>query len=298
VAVPLIKADRVAVERRPRGGAPRRVLTDIALEASAGELVLVLGRPGSGKTTLLEALAGLLPLNSGTVFVSSRGAETLTWGAGMPPREVRERVGLLFQFPERQLVGRTAREDVLWGDATSSREVFAARELRRAGLQEGLWDVPVGRLSRGEKRRVALAGLLARRPKVLLLDEPAVGLDTEGQALVGKEIAIYREGGGAVVLATHWPEAALPLADRVICLEGGRLLYSGDSAGLLEASRQNPLVRGLLPFSWRLRRALESGDDLPAGMASCRDAVLGALTELVAPPPPDQRSPVTRNKDS
>jgi len=287
------------VERRPRGSAPRTALAGIDLEAGPGELVLVLGRPGAGKTTLLEALAGLLPLQEGDVTLSGGDRGSCRWGGGVSaPGGVRDYVGLLFQFPERQFVGRTAREDLLWGDPARGGGTHAAAALERAGLPERLLDLPLARLSRGEKRRVALAEVLARRPRVLLLDEPAVGLDPEGQALVWEEVAAYRRRGGAVVLATHWPDSALPQADRVLCLEEGRPLFRGAPAALLEAAWATPALRGLLPFAWRLRIALESGADLPAGLAACRDAALLALAEIAPGVGSDQRSSATRSRDS
>jgi len=274
-------------------------LVGVSLEARPGELVLILGRPGAGKTTLLEVLAGLLPLSRGSIDLSGGDRGVCHWGAGQTvPGLVRELVGLLFQFPERQLVGRTAREDLLWGDLARDGGSDAAPALERATLPERLWDLPIARLSRGEKRRVALAGVLARCPQVLLLDEPAVGLDAEGQALVWEEVGSYRQRGGAVLLATHWPDTALPQADRVLCLEGGHPRFSGVPAGLPEAAREDPVLRGLLPFSWRLRLALESGETLPAGIAACRDDALAALAEIAASVRADQRSCATLSKDS
>jgi len=298
LAGPVIHAEDLWVERTSRGRKPVVVLSGASLAAGPGELVLVLGRPGAGKTTLLEALAGLLPLTRGSVVVHRQEGGAVRPGEGSPPRALRESVGMLFQFPERQFVGRTAREDVLWGDRTPGREGRAAEELARTGLPEGLWDLPLARLSRGEKRRVALAGLLARAPRVLLLDEPTVGLDPGGQALVWEEISAYRERGGAIVFATHWADRPLAAADRVLCLEAGRQRFWGTPADLGGAAREDAALSGLLPFAWRLRLRLESAESLPARLAACRDAFLGALASLTVPPPPAQPPPAARSSES
>ncbi|MBE0618774.1 MAG: AAA family ATPase, partial [Proteobacteria bacterium] len=130
---------------------------------------------------------------------------------------------------------------------------------------ERVWALPVDRLSRGEKRRVALAGVLARRPEMLLLDEPSVGLDPEGQALVWKEVASFRARGGAVLVATHWPEPALAEASEVLCLDRGRPAFRGSPAQLVGAASASLELRELLPFSWRLAAALDAQPDHVAG---------------------------------
>lgn len=241
-------------------------VAEVSCAAAPGDLLLILGRPGAGKTTLLECLAGLLPLSGGRVQVrGARGA--CSWGAEEEaPSAVRRSVGLLFQYPERQLVGRTPLEDVAWGLGGADNANLAREGLRLAAVPERAWAAPVEQLSRGEKRRVALAGVLARRPEVLLLDEPSVGLDPEGQALVWEEVAAFRADGGAVLVATHWPEPALLVATGVLCLDQGRQVFQGPPGHLLDAAARDRRLGGLLPFSWRLAVALEDrGGPLPGG---------------------------------
>ncbi len=252
--------------RRPRGGAAVEAVAEVSCSVGPGELLLILGRPGAGKTTFLECLAGLLPLSGGRVQV--RGARgTCSWGAAEEaPPAARRSVGLLFQYPERQLVGRTPLEDVGWGLGGADSAYLAREGLRLAAVPERAWTAPVEQLSRGEKRRVALAGVLARRPEVLLLDEPSVGLDPGGQALVWEEVAAFRAGGGAVLVATHWPEPALLVATGVLCLDEGRQVFQGPPEHLLDAAARDRRLRGLLPFSWRLAAALEEPvNPLPGG---------------------------------
>lgn len=257
----MIGAQDLRVERAAPGRDAVCSLRGVSLALEPGHLGLVLGRSGAGKTTLLEVLAGLVGVSAGAVTFSLPSGRWC-WGPGEPaPPEARRRICLLFQYPERQLFGATALEDVAWG---AGAEEAAERSLARVELRPELWRAPLRRLSRGEKRRVALAGVLAREPEALLLDEPAVGLDPEGQALLWREVEAYRrERGAAVLVATHWPEPLLGRAQDVLCLEAGAPVFAGPVAGLPEAARREPDIAGLLPFAWRLRLALEAGSSPP-----------------------------------
>ena len=244
----------------------RAAIRGVDVHLQPGQLLLVLGRPGAGKTTLLECIAGLLAPDEGEV----------QWGKGTTARSA-ARPGILLQCPERQLVGNSPLEDVAWGLGPDGKAREAAAEaLTRVGLPPVLWNDRLARLSRGEKRRVALAGVLARRPSVLLLDEPAVGLDPEGAARLWSEVRGYQsEIGAGVVVATHWSDSLLGAADRVLCLERGEVSFVGSVAALLEQARVSPVLRGLLPLFERLRMAVlgEAGEaaGTPAWVLSARE---------------------------
>lgn len=244
---------------------PVQALEGVELRVEPGDCVLLLGRSGAGKTTLLEALLGLVPLAGGAVTVRLGGRHCTWSGAQEVPRWVRSGIGMLFQFAERQIFGRTAVEDVLWGlEGKPERGLHA---LERVGIRGDLRGAPLQRLSRGEKRRVALAGVLAREPAVLLLDEPHVGLDAQARAILWEEVTRYREErGAAVVVATHWPEPFLPTATRVLCLTGGKTAYYGPPAGFRRAAeRDDAALAELLPFGDRLLLALETRESPPPG---------------------------------
>lgn len=300
----MIRGEGLGVRRANRAGAWVTALEDVTVTVGSGELLVVLGRPGSGKTTLLECLAGLLPLYRGRVEIWDGEGPRRSWTSGRaPPREVGRTVGLLFQYPERQLVGRTPLEDVAWGmgGRAPGGQVNGAdaahQALARAAVPEPLWEAPVAHLSRGEKRRVALAGLLARRPKVLLLDEPSVGLDPHGQHLVWEEVAGFRAEGGAVVVATHWPEPLLPLATQVLCLSAGRPLLCGVPAELLGAAGPDPALRALLPWSWRLAAKLKTQGTLPAAAEVWGDVLRKWLRdEEGLPAPSGQPAEMARSR--
>lgn len=211
------------------------VLDDVSLSVSPGELVVVLGPTGSGKTTLLRAAAGLLPVAGGTVEVDGRPAG----GRG----SVRGAVGLVFQRPESQFFSLTVEDDCAFGPRNLGRNTIESLSDARSALAAvGLDPAVFGprepwSLSGGEARRAALAGVLAMRPRYLLLDEPTAGLDAAGRDAVYAAVAAARRGAGVVVV-THDPEVFLGAADRVLVLAEGRSVFAGDVPSLLESLEQ------------------------------------------------------------
>ena len=242
----MIRARDVSVVREGPGRPPVRALRGVSVAVGGREVLAVLGPTGSGKTTLIEALAGLCPLSGGRVETARA-----SWGAGeVPPADVRRGIGTLFQMPERQLFGATALEDVSWGLGPGGRE-RAGRALERVGVGRDLWGMPLAVLSRGERRRVALAVALVREPRVLLLDEPLAGLDPGGQKLLWEELEGFVAGqGGAVVITSHWPEEVLPRAHRVLCLDRGEARFVGTPGEFLAAARRRAELARLLPRVW------------------------------------------------
>jgi energy-coupling factor transport system ATP-binding protein len=207
-------------------------LRDVSLTLSSGELVVVLGSTGAGKTTLLRAAAGLLPVSRGSVEVDGLPA------AGAKAR--RGAVGLVFQRPESQFFSLSVEDDCAFGPRNMGRTPGEAADDARAALDAvGLEPAVFGprepwSLSGGEARRAAIAGVLAMRPRYLLLDEPTAGLDAAGRQAVCAAIESARADAGVLVV-THDPEAFLGRADRVQVLRDGRTVFGGDVPGLLEA---------------------------------------------------------------
>src|SRR5690349_12441805 len=190
----------------------------VDLRVAHGERVLLLGPSGAGKSTLLAALAGLLPEDSGE-------AEGTVEIDGLDPRKARERVGIVFQDPETQLVMSRSGDDVAFG--LENRGVPAAEiwprvdeALHRVGFGYGR-DRPTAALSGGEQQRLALAGTLALRPGLLLLDEPTANLDPAGAALIRAAVARALGDDTTLIIVEHRVAEALPLVDRVIVLEPG-----------------------------------------------------------------------------
>ena len=194
------------------GRFPALAGADFAVDS--GEVVLVRGPNGAGKSTMLHLCAGLLPLSEG------RG-EVLGSDLGSDRAAVRRRVGLLGH--DTALYGElSAVENLdLWARASRVDAVGVPGALRRLGVPERLWAFPSARLSAGQRRRVALAAIVVRRPELWLLDEPHAGLDSEGRELVSGLMSKAAAAGAAVVLASHEPGPADDLATRTVTMAGG-----------------------------------------------------------------------------
>ena len=206
-------------------------LDGVSLTISQGDLVVVLGPTGAGKTTLLRAAAGLLPLSRGSVEVDGLPAS----GRG----SARGAVGLVFQRPEAQFFSLSVEDDCAFGPRNLGRSPGDAQGDAREALAAVGLDPPTfgprepWSLSGGEARRAALAGVLAMRPRYLLLDEPTAGLDAAGRVAVCAAIEEARARAGVLVV-THDAESFLGSADRVLVLRDGRTVFDGDVDALLE----------------------------------------------------------------
>jgi len=196
-------------------------LAGVDLSVGTGEVVLVLGANGAGKTSLLRACAGLLPVTSGEAWV-------LGVDLTADHTAVRRHVGLLgHAAPLYDEL--SAAENVRFAvRALGLPAAAGAAALDRLGLVGRLRTTPTGRLSAGQRRRVALAALVARRPALWLLDEPHAGLDAPARQLLGDLISEAVADGAAVVLSSHEPELAVPLSDRVVTMSGGRITSTTD----------------------------------------------------------------------
>lgn len=220
-------------------GTPRAIVAvdRVSLRIADGEAVGIVGPTGSGKSTLVQHFNGLLRPTSGRVLVDGRDL----WGredGGKPNlRAVRQKVGLIFQFPEQQLFEETVFADVAFGPRNLGLPESEVRErvveaLGQVGLggdeAESLCRRSPFGLSGGQMRRVAIAGVLAMRPRTLVLDEPTAGLDPRGrQGLLEALERLHREGGLTLVVVSHNMEDLARLAERIIVLERGRVVEDG-----------------------------------------------------------------------
>jgi heme ABC exporter ATP-binding subunit CcmA len=197
-------------------------LAGVDLSVESGEVVLVVGANGAGKTSLLRVCAGLLPVTSG---------QALVLGVDLTEDHtaVRRHVGLLgHAAPLYDEL--SAAENVRFSVRALGLPASAGEQaLERLGLVGRLRTTPAGRLSAGQRRRVALAALVARRPALWLLDEPHAGLDTPARSLLAELIGEAIADGAAVLLSSHEPEYSVPLADRVVVMGGGRI--TGEEGG-------------------------------------------------------------------
>lgn len=257
-------------------------LHGVTLEVRTGELVAILGPTGSGKSTLIQHFNGLLRPSSGEVRVAGEDL----WAPGADRRRVRQQIGLLFQFPEYQLFEETVRRDVAFGPKNLGLgEGEVAERVEEALRQVGLDPARFGErspftLSGGEMRRVALAGVLAMRPRALVLDEPTAGLDPRGKEELLDRVAALHRQGLTVVLVTHSMDEAARLAGRLIVMEAGRVLLDGPPRAVFARDAEMARIGLDLPQAARLvrllrRRGIPVGEALTIGEA--RQAIVSAL---------------------
>ena len=203
---------------------------DISVAIEQGEFVGVIGHTGSGKSTLIQHLNGLLKQTSGEVFINGRNI----WDKDVNIRNIRFETGLVFQYSEYQLFEETVYKDIAFGPKNMGlSEEETDRCVRKAAKQMGLDEKLLERspfdLSGGQKRRVALAGVIAMEPKILILDEPAAGLDPAGRDKVLEEISNYhKDSGTTILLVSHSMEDIVKYADKVLVMNKGRLFCYED----------------------------------------------------------------------
>ncbi len=233
------------------------VLKDINLEITDGEFIAIVGPSGSGKTTLLQHFTGLLRPHSGSIYVDGYDI----WAKGYPMAELRQRIGLVFQFPESQLFEQTVFQDIAFAPIMQglSREEVQRRVISSLDLvglaEEQIQQRSPHQLSQGEKRRVAIAGILAMDPEMLVLDEPTAGLDPLGARTIVRLLNQLHSNGKTIVLITHHLDLVFQLVHRIIILNQGEILYDGgamnifDNSNLLElAGLEKPRVLRLFHY--------------------------------------------------
>ena len=205
----------------------KKALDDISLTIRSGEFIGIIGHTGSGKSTLIQHLNGLNRASSGQIFIDGKKI----YEDGYPMRQLRFRVGLVFQYPEYQIFETTVLKDICFGPKNQglSEEEAGGRAraaMRMVGLDESYENKSPFELSGGQKRRVAIAGILAMNPEVLVLDEPTAGLDPKGRDdILGVLKQLHRESGITVVLVSHSMEDVADYASRIIVLDKGKVLY-------------------------------------------------------------------------
>jgi len=207
----------------------KKALENIDLELPDGQFIGIIGHTGSGKSTLIQHLNGLIKATSGTIFYNGENI----YRDGYKMRELRNQVGLVFQYPEHQLFEVDVFSDVCFGpknQGLSPEEVEARayEALRQVGLKEKYYKKSPFELSGGQKRRVAIAGILAMHPQVLILDEPTAGLDPRGRDDILKQIAkLHKERKITVILVSHSMEDIAKYVERIIVMNAGTVMYDG-----------------------------------------------------------------------
>ena len=212
-------------------GTPREVyaLKNISLEITDGTFIGLIGHTGSGKSTLIQHMNGLLRATSGSIYYNGQDI----YAEGYSMRSLRSHVGLVFQYPEHQLFETTILEDVSFGPINQGLDkkeanLRATEALRSVGIPEELFDQSPFDLSGGQKRRVAIAGVLAMRPEVLILDEPTAGLDPKGRdEILGQIARLHEERHSTIILVSHSMEDVADYVERIIVMNQGSVMLDG-----------------------------------------------------------------------
>ena len=223
-----------------------KALDNVSFALEPGEFVGIIGHTGSGKSTLMQQMNGLLKPTSGQVLLD--GVDI--WSDKKLTRQARFRVGLVFQYPEYQLFEETVYRDIAFGPKNMGlEEKEIDRRVREAagfvGLTEAQLEVSPFDLSGGQKRRVAIAGVIAMEPEVLILDEPTAGLDPVGRAEILGNIEAYRQAKNAtIMMVSHSMEDVARLTDRLLVMNGSRLAMDGTPSEVFSRA-QELLAMGL-----------------------------------------------------
>lgn len=205
----------------------KQALKDVCLEIPHGQFIGVIGHTGSGKSTLIQHLNGLIRATSGTIYYDNENI----YAENYDMKKLRNQVGLVFQYPEHQLFEVDVLKDVCFGPKNQGLsdeecEKRAREALKLVGLKEKYYDQSPFDLSGGQKRRAAIAGVLAMRPKVLVLDEPTAGLDPKGRDEILDQIAyLHKAGDMTVILVSHSMEDIAKYVDRIIVMNHGEVMF-------------------------------------------------------------------------
>ena len=221
-------------------------LEDVSFELERGEFVGIIGHPGSGKSTLIQHLNGLLKPTAGSIALDGKDI----WSDKAFTRQCRFRVGLVFQYPEYQLFEETVYKDIAFGPKNMGLKADEIdRRVREAagfvGITPEQLEVSPFDLSGGQKRRVAIAGVIAMEPEILILDEPAAGLDPEGREEILANIEAYRNAKNAtIIMVSHSMADVARLTDRLLVMNGSRLVMD-DTPSEVFCRSQELLEMGL-----------------------------------------------------
>lgn len=206
-----------------------QALKNINLKIEDGEFIGIIGHTGSGKSTLIQHLNGLIKATDGTIYFNGRDI----YEEDYDMKELRTRVGLVFQYPEHQLFETTIFDDVCFGPMNQGLDkntagLRAFEALKSVGMPEELYYQSPFDLSGGQKRRVAIAGVLAMKPEVLILDEPTAGLDPKGRdEILDLILAMHKERKMTVILVSHSMEDVAKYVQRIIVMHEGSVMYDG-----------------------------------------------------------------------
>lgn len=259
----------------------KMALHDVNIQIQDGEFIGLIGHTGSGKSTLIQHLNGLLKPTKGGIYYNGEDIHDRDYSL----KRLRSKVGLVFQYPEHQLFESSVIEDVKFGPKNigmDSLEVdlHSFEALKQVGIGEELLDVSPLELSGGQKRRVAIAGVLAMEPEVLILDEPTAGLDPRGRDEILSLIAdLHRTRNITVILVSHSMEDVARYVERLIVMDGGTVKYDGTPAEVFSHYKELEQIGLSAPqVTYVMEGLARRGISLPHNAITVEEAVDSILT--------------------
>lgn len=280
---PILKLEHIEYVYSSGTAYEKRALKDINLDIYEGEFVGVIGHTGSGKSTMIQHLNGLMKATSGALYYNGDNIYDEKYNL----RQLRNNVGLVFQYPEHQLFESDVLTDVCFGpknqgltEEECKKRAIEALEL--VGLSEKYYDTSPFDLSGGQKRRVAIAGVLAMRPKVLVLDEPTAGLDPKGRDEILDQIAyLQKERNLTVILVSHSMEDIAKYVDRIVVMNKGRKMYDGEPKEVFAHYKELEKVGLAAPQVTYIMHALsEKGMHVNTEVTTIEEAVDEIMKEI------------------
>ena len=236
----IMKIENLNYIYNPNTPFEKKALDNINLEINQGEFIGLIGHTGSGKSTLVQHLNRLLKPTSGKIIID--GVDITNKEANL--KEIRQKVGLVFQYPEHQLFEETIYKDIAFGPKNLGLNEEQVRERVKEAMElvgldyEELKDRSPFELSGGQKRRVAIAGVLAMKPKILVLDEPTAGLDPRGRdEILGEIQQLYEKENMTIILVSHSMEDIAKLVNRILVMHRGKVVIDGKTRDVFKGLR-------------------------------------------------------------
>ncbi len=262
---------------------PSPALIDVNLKIPDGQFVGLIGHTGSGKSTLIQHLNGLLKPSSGEIFFNNEDINDPSYNK----KNLRARVGLVFQYPEHQLFETDCFKDVCFGPknlglSQKDYELRAFEALKEVGLEDEYFYQSPFDLSGGQKRRVAIAGVLAMKPEVMILDEPTAGLDPKGREDILNLIAdLHRKLGMTIILVSHSMEDVADYVDRIIVMNKGRVAFDGEPKEVFRHYKELEEIGLAAPqVTYCMQELKEAGFDVDTDVTTLKEAKREILKAL------------------
>lgn len=254
----------------------KRAIYNVNLKIEDGEFVGLIGHTGSGKSTLIQHLNGLLKPTKGGIYYNGEDISDKDFSL----KKLRSKVGLVFQYPEHQLFENTVIDDVQFGPKNIGMEPLQVElksfdALKQVGIGEDLLDVSPLELSGGQKRRVAIAGVLAMEPEVMILDEPTAGLDPEGRDEIYELVAkLHRENNMTVIIVSHSMEDMARYVERLVVMNEGIIQYDGTPAEVFSHYKELEKIGLMAPqVTYVIEELTKAGIRLPHNAITVEQAV-------------------------